>query len=111
MHEKKEGTMTATTETPTREKAEVGQDEFGEESAFGPLLLAAMLARREERGEEPMIEHPLLLAALMGRREERGEDSIVQHPLLLAALMRRREERSESLIQHPLLLAALMRRS
>ncbi|WP_225851100.1 hypothetical protein, partial [Streptomyces sp. HPF1205] len=71
--------MTATTETPTREKAEEGQEEFGEESAFGPLLLAAMLARREERGEEPVIEHPLLLAALMRRREERGE-SLIQHP-------------------------------
>ncbi|MCH0561332.1 hypothetical protein, partial [Streptomyces sp. MUM 16J] len=79
--------MTAATETPTREKGAVGQEEFGEESAFGPLLLAALLARREERGEEPIIEHPLLLAALARRREESNDESIIEHPLLLAALM------------------------
>ncbi|MEU4254791.1 hypothetical protein AB0F84_01105, partial [Streptomyces fradiae] len=80
--------MTAATETPTREKAEGGQEEFGEESAFGPLLMAALLSRREERGEEPIIEHPLLLAALARRRGEGGEGSLIEHPLLLAALMR-----------------------
>ncbi|MFJ5897280.1 hypothetical protein ACIQFZ_17770, partial [Streptomyces sp. NPDC093064] len=73
--------MTATTESPTREKAGVGQEE--EESAIGPLLLAALLSRREEHGEDPIIGHPLLLAALMRRREEGGE-SMIQHPLLLA---------------------------
>ncbi|WP_181446817.1 hypothetical protein [Streptomyces sp. NTH33] len=56
--------MTTTTETPTREKAGVGQEE--EETGIGPLLLAAMLTRREERGES-LIQHPLLLAALARR--------------------------------------------
>ncbi|MEU6646469.1 hypothetical protein ABZ863_28535, partial [Saccharomonospora sp. NPDC046836] len=55
----------------------------------------------EEEHAERMIEHPLLLAALLGRREERGE-SLIEHPLLLAALMRRRhEERGGSMIEHP----------
>lgn len=72
-----------TAESPTREKT----SEVQEEAGIGPLLIAALMARREERGES-LIEHPLLLAALARRREEGGE-SIIEHPLLLAALMRR----------------------
>lgn len=42
----------------------------------------------EREGEEGPL-HPLLLAALMAGREDRG-DSIIEHPLLLAAMLARR---------------------
>src|SRR5260370_38137264 len=84
--------MTTTTRERTRERAAEEQGGEEQEGPFGginPLLLAALMGRREER--EGM--HPLLLAALMARREE-GE-GMGMHPLLLAALMSRREARGE----------------
>ena len=116
------GPMTTDAETQGTEAPE-------REGIEHPLLLAALLRRRRERGDS-LVEHPLLLAALMRRRGEdddegiehplllaalmrrRGEDDDegIEHPLLLAALMRRRRERGDSLVEHPLLLAALMRR-
>jgi hypothetical protein len=72
-----------TTTAERGQKAEAPERET-EERGLSPLLLAALMQRREARGES-IIEHPLLLAALMQRREEGGE-SIVEHPLLFAAL-------------------------
>ena len=83
-----------------------------EKEGIHPLLLAALMARRQER-EEGMGISPLLLAALMARRGEREEqgEGMGIHPLLLAALMARRGEREEQGEGiSPLLLAALMAR-
>src|SRR6266487_1628182 len=83
-----------------------------EKEGIHPLLLAALMARRQERREGMGI-HPLLLAALMARRGEREEqgEGMGIHPLLLAALMARRGEREEQGEGiSPLLLAALMAR-
>src|SRR4051794_37550723 len=88
--------MTSTTaERETRGQGADVQDvpeHDGGERRMHPLLLAALLSRREEAN------HPLLLAALLSRREE-------IHPLLLAALARRREERGDEI--DPIMLAAL----
>ena len=54
------------------------------------------------------IEFPLLFAALMRRRRDRG-DRIMDHPLMLAALMRRRDEDGDTMIENPMMLAALAR--
>jgi hypothetical protein len=120
------GSMTTDTETRGTEAPE----REGEEQVLHPLLLAALLRRRRERGES-LVEHPLLLAALMRRRREDDDEGLehplllaalarrrreddddegLEHPLLLAALLRRRRERGESLVEHPLLLAALLAR-
>ena len=66
--------MTTTARGAVRERAAEERGGAEQERPFEgihPLLLAALMARREE-GEERREEiHPLLLAALMARREER----------------------------------------
>ena len=79
----------ATTTQAAEPQVQDGEEREGIEH---PLLLAALLARREE-GEG--IEHPLLLAALLRRREEGEERRDEIHPLLLAALLARLEEREK----------------
>lgn len=86
--------MTTSVRGAVRERAAEergGAEQERPSEGINPLLLAALMARREE-GEG--IQHPLLLAALMARRREEGEEGI-QHPLLLAALLARREEREK----------------
>src|SRR5258707_15315227 len=50
-------------------------------------LVSAFMSR--DADEERGIEHPLMLAAMMRRRHDRGE-GMLDNPLLLAALMRHR---------------------
>ena len=96
-----------TSSTAERARTETGERE-GEEGALHPLLLAALMARREERGDT-LFEHPLLLAALARRRRDDDEPGI-EHPLLLMALAGRKR-RGKNIVENPLLLAALMARN
>src|SRR5258708_23652069 len=80
---KKENYMTTSARGSVREQAT--EEQGGEEQEIYPLLMAALMGRREERREEI---NPLLMAVLMGRREERREEI---NPLLMAVLMGRRE--------------------
>src|SRR5438270_615327 len=92
---KKEDFMTTTARGAVRERAAEERGGAEQERPFEgihPLLLAALMARREE-GEG--IQNQLLLAALMARREGGEERREEIHPLLLAALMARREEREK----------------
>src|SRR5262249_49957789 len=71
-----------------RDRVVEGEEPIGgEREGIHPLLLAALLARREEREERGEEFHPLLLAALTTRRREREERREEIHPLLLAALL------------------------
>jgi len=107
---KKEHFMTTTVRGTIRERIAEEQGGTEQERPFegiSPLVLAALMARREER--EGIS--PLLLATLMARRRGREEGEGIAHPLVLAALMGRREEREEGEEGiSPFVLAALMAR-
>src|SRR5260370_15845833 len=95
--------MTKSARGAVRERAT--EEQGGEEQDIYPLLMAALMGRREERREEI---NPLLMAVLMGRREERREEI---NPLLMAVLMGRREgreERTDMIV--PFLIAAIAAR-
>jgi uridine kinase len=83
-----------------------GEEERGIEH---PLLLAALMRRRHERGNG-ILDHPIILAALLRRHRGEEEEHGIEHPLLLAALMRRRHEHGNGILDHPIILAALARR-
>jgi hypothetical protein len=99
--------MTTTVRGGVRGRVDEEQGGMEQEGPFediSPLVLAALMARREER--EGIS--PLLLATLVARRRGREEGEGIAHPLVLAALMARREEREEGI--SPFVLAALMGR-
>lgn len=81
-------TTTMTEREPRERVSDPSVSEGNEEHSFQPLLLAALLARRENQGDGMS---PLLLAMLARRREDQGDEIA---PLLLAALMQRREQRN-----------------
>src|SRR5258708_5475506 len=87
---KKENYMTTSARGAVREQAT--EEQGGEEQDIYPLLMAALMGRREERREEI---NPLLMAAVAARGEEHREEI---NPLLLAALMGRREERERETV-------------
>src|SRR5258708_2346243 len=115
---KKENFMTTTVRGGVRGRVDEEQGGMEQEGPFegiSPLVLAALMARREEReGVSPLLLatlmarrggreegegiSPLMLAALMGRRKEweEGEEGI--SPFVLAALMGRREEREKETV-------------
>jgi hypothetical protein len=68
--------MTTTVRGGVRERIAEEQGGAEQERPFegiSPLVLAALMARREER-EEGIS--PFVLAALMGRREEREKETV-----------------------------------
>jgi len=73
---KKEHFMTTTVRGGVRERIAEEQGGAEQERPFegiSPLVLAALMARREER-EEGIS--PFVLAALMGRHEEREKETV-----------------------------------
>src|SRR5260370_10319486 len=80
---KKENYMTTSARGAVREQAT--EEQGGEEQDIYPLLMAALMGRREERREEI---NPLLMAVLMGRREARR----VAMNLLLSSRLTGRDE-------------------
>jgi hypothetical protein len=96
-------TTTTTEREPQARVSASSAVENGGEHPFQPLLLAALLSRRQEDRRDEV--GPLLLALLSRRQEDRRDEV---GPLLLALLSRRQEDRRDEL--SPLLLASLMQR-
>src|SRR5258708_22130108 len=104
--------MTVTADySPLAEMAEeelvsafMSRDADEERGIEHPLMLAAMMRRRHDRGEG-MLDNPLLLAALMRHRRGEDDEPSIEHPMLLAALMRRRRDRGDGIFDNPLLLS------
>src|SRR5260221_14594464 len=106
---KKENFMTTTVRGGVRGRVDEEQGGMEQEGPFegiSPLVLAALMARREER--EGIS--PLLLATLMARRRGREEGEGIAHPLVVAALMSRRGERQQDAGVSPRLLGSLVTR-
>src|SRR5260221_13865123 len=91
---KKENFMTTTVRGGVRGRVDEEQGGMEQEGPFegiSPLVLAALMARREEREEGSA----LLLATLIARRRGRGEGEGEEQPLVLAALMARCRRRGD----------------
>src|SRR5260370_20932699 len=104
---KKENFMTTTVRGGVRGRVDEEQGGMEQEGPFegiSPLVLAALMARREER--EGIS--PLLFATLMARRRGREEGEEKAHPLLVAALMPRLMASEDAHGIYPFFLAPLL---